>query len=156
MMFWCSTSDEEAYVQHFRLTSSAEGAACIPQTGRPTVLRAEPTGPDALGAPLDGALAGTRMARRRWRDASSERQRRRRRNAYDEGMTAVRVLAGLCLITAACGGSTVPSSPTASDSPGSDACRYIPAAAVPVFDAAGGKASASINTAAGCRWTIEN
>jgi len=71
-------------------------------------------------------------------------------------MTAVRVLAGLCLITAACGGSTVPSSPTASDSPGSGACRYIPAAAVPVFDAAGGKASASINTAAGCRWTIEN
>ena len=29
MMFWCSTSDEEAYVQHFRLTSSAEGAAWV-------------------------------------------------------------------------------------------------------------------------------
>jgi len=34
-------------------------------------------------------------------------------------------------------GSPAPSSPTASASPGTDACRYIPSTAVPVFDAAG-------------------
>jgi len=70
------------------------------------------------------------------------------------------IVMGLCVLgLVGCGGqdhtASAPTTPTTPEAPTSASCSFTVEPAVTVFDAVGGKASVTISTGSGCRWTID-